>query len=195
VRDETVIGEASPLYLYSPHAACLIKQHVPDAKMLVILRNPVDRAYSAFVHLVRDGRETTRDFGEALAQEDARIAEGWEHIWHYKRMGLYYEQLKRYFDLFGRDRIKVSLYYDFKTRPVELMRGILGFLEVDDTFVPHDIATRYNTATLPPEDRPPLLPEVRQQLLDYFREDSLKVQDLIERNLSHWFDPAAPYVE
>ena len=66
------IGEASPLYLYSPKAPGLIGEVVPDAKLIVILRNPIDRAYSAFLHLVRDGRETVLDFGEALRLEDER---------------------------------------------------------------------------------------------------------------------------
>ncbi len=191
VRDEIAIGEASPLYLYEACAAPRIKEYVPDAKLLIFLRNPIDRAYSAFVHLVRDGRETTRDFGEALALEDERIALGWEHIWHYKHMGLYYDQVKRYFDLFGRENVRVDLYYDFKTRPVELMQEIFGFLGVDETFAP-DISQRYNEASVPHEQRPPLTLEVRHQLLDYFREDSLKVQDLIGRDLSRWLGIATP---
>jgi hypothetical protein len=68
----------------------------------MILRNPIDRAYSAFLHLVRDGREEFTDFGTALQHEDERIRAGWEHIWHYKNMGAYYEQVKRYYDLFPR---------------------------------------------------------------------------------------------
>jgi hypothetical protein len=191
VRDEKAIGEASPLYLYEPQSAAHIKECVPGAKLLIFLRNPIDRAYSAFVHLVRDGRETTRDFGEALDLEDERIAAGWEHIWHYKRMGLYYEQVRRYFDLFGRENVRVDLYYDFKTRPVELMREIFGFLDVDDAFVP-DISRRYNEASVPHELRPPLTLEVRHKLLDYFRDDSLQVQDLIGRDLSRWLGTSSP---
>jgi len=191
VRDETAIGEASPLYLYEPKAAACIKEHVPDAKLLVILRNPIDRAYSAFVHLVRDGRETTRDFAEALTLEDERIAAGWEHIWHYKKMGLYAEQLERYFALFGRENVRVDLYYDFKTRPVELMQEIFAYLDVDNTFAP-DISQRYNEASVPHEARPPLLPSVRAQLLDYFRDDSLRVQQLIGRDLSRWLQLGSP---
>jgi hypothetical protein len=100
VRDEIAVGEASPLYLYAPHAAERIRNVVPDAKIIIILRNPIDRAYSAFLHLVRDNRECHRDFALALSKERERIEAGWEHIWHYIAMGRYLEQVQRYFDAF-----------------------------------------------------------------------------------------------
>lgn len=188
------IGEASPLYLYSPKAPPRIHEYVPDAKLIAILRNPVDRAYSAFLHLVRDGRETTRDFREALQREEERIAAGWEHIWHYKNMGRYYEQVKRYTDTFGRDRVRVFLYKDFRTNPTEMLGKVFRFLGVEDTFIP-DMSARYNEASLPPEQRPPLLPEVRCELEKALREDILKTQDLIGRDLSHWLSMSSSEAE
>ena len=152
------------------------------------MRNPVDRAYSAFLHLVRDNRETTRDFAEALAQEPQRIADNWEHIWHYIAMGRYYEQVKRYFDRFERDQIWVLLYRDLRTDPRAVIRDTFRFVGVDETFVP-DMGTRYNEASLPIEQRPPLLPSVRARLQDELRDDILKLQDLIGRDLSHWLTP------
>jgi hypothetical protein len=130
------VGEASPLYLYSPKAPPRIQQHIPDAKLIIMLRHPIERAYSAFLHLVRDGRETTTDFGEALAMEEERIRAGWEHIWHYKNMSLYYEQVKRYYDLFDRSRIKLYLYYDFRTETMQMLGDVFRFLDVDDTLPP-----------------------------------------------------------
>src|SRR3954451_24911674 len=130
------IGEASPLYLYSPKVPPRLKEAVPDAKLIAILRNPVDRAYSAFLHLVRDGRETVLDFGEALRLEESRIRDHWEHIWHYKNIGLYYQQLQRYFDLFDRGQIRVYLYYDFRTDPVGMLRDLFRFVGVDEGYTP-----------------------------------------------------------
>ncbi len=123
---KTAIGEASPLYLYSPKAPLHIKQLLPDAKLIAILRNPVDRAYSAFLHLVRDHRETTTDFLEGLRQEPARIAARWEHLWHYVAMGRYADQLARYDALFPREQITVYLYRDFRSDPTAVMRELVS---------------------------------------------------------------------
>jgi hypothetical protein len=179
------IGEASPLYLYSPKAPGCIRRFVPDAKLIAILRNPIDRAYSAFLHLVRDGREPVTDFGEALRREEERIGDRWEHIWHYTRMGLYHEQLTRYFQAFDRSQIKVYLYYDFRTDPIGVLRDVFRFLGVDEGFVP-DTSARHNVTSLPLDRRPPLPPEVRMELHEVFRDDTLKLQHLIGRDLSRW---------
>lgn len=179
------IGEASPLYLYSPKAPRLIGEIVPDAKLVAILRNPIDRAYSAFLHLVRDGREPVLDFGEALNLEDDRIRDGWEHIWHYRRMGYYFAQLNRYFQLFDPANIKVYLYREFRTDPVRVLQDLFQFLGIDEGFAP-DVATRHNVATLDSDRRPPLTPQVRLELQAEFREDILKLERLLGKDLSHW---------
>src|SRR5581483_6498173 len=69
-------GEASVLYLYAPAAAARIARTIPDVRLIAILRNPVERAFSSFQHLRRDGREPLADFAEALRAEDARVAAG-----------------------------------------------------------------------------------------------------------------------
>lgn len=71
------IGEASTLYLYHPDAPSNIHRHLPDMKMIALLRNPVDAAYSAFGHMYREGREPCNDFMQALKEEDHRVAENW----------------------------------------------------------------------------------------------------------------------
>ena len=73
VTDEKAIGEASASYLYSPKAPTLIKRSIPDARLIAILRNPPDRAYSNFLHCVRGGRESIVDFAEALRVEEEHI--------------------------------------------------------------------------------------------------------------------------
>lgn len=186
----TAVGEASPLYLYSPEVPARLREHVPDARLIAILRNPVDRAYSAFLHLIRDGRETETDFASALRREEERIADRWEHIWHYRRMGLYHEQLRRYYDTFDRGQIKVFLYYDLRTDPAGVLRDICRFVGVDDTFTP-DVSVRHNVAPTLTGQCPPLLPDVRRTLQESFREDILRLQDLLDRDLSRWLaEPA-----
>ena len=179
------IGEASPLYLYSEKVPRRLADAVPDAKLIAILRNPVDRAFSAFLHLVRDRRETTRDFGEALRLEDSRVADRWEHIWHYRRMGLYHEQLMRYLEHFDRDQIRVHIYRDFRTGPAEVLADLFRFVGVSDGFVP-DMSIRHNISSPSTDQRPHLAGEVRAELQDFFREDILALQDLLGRDLSHW---------
>ena len=106
VTDEKAIGEASASYLYSPKAPTLIKRSIPYARLIAILRNPADRAYSNFLHCVRAGRESIVDFAEALRVEEGRIKGNWGPLWHYKQKGFYYAQVKRYLDTFGRDPVQ-----------------------------------------------------------------------------------------
>ncbi len=73
---EKAMGEVSPLYLYAPQAAYRIRRYVPEAKLVAILRNPVERAYSAYMHLVREDREPL-GFAEALKEEERRIQSNW----------------------------------------------------------------------------------------------------------------------
>ena len=229
VTDEKAIGEASASYLYSPKAPTLIKRSIPDARLIAILRNPADRAYSNFLHCVRGGRESTVDFAEALRVEEERIKRNWGPLWHYKQKGFYYAQVKRYLDTFGRDLFKVWLYEDLRTQPLDVLRDVLEFLEVDDTFVPN-MAIEHNTSALPRNKTlyraakklagrnpvlklailelclparprqcvkrrifvqpPPFPAEIREQLLDSYTEDILKLQDLIGRDLSPWLEGA-----
>ncbi len=179
------IGEVSPLYLYSEEVPGRLARSVPRAKLIAILRDPAERAYSAFLHLIRDGRETTADFAEGLRLEDSRVADRWEHIWHYRRMGLYHDQLRRYFDRFDRDQIRVHTYQDFRSRPAAILADLFRFIGVDDSFAP-DMSIRYNAAAVPAERRPPLDPQVLDRLRESFRDDVLALQDLLGRDLSGW---------
>ncbi|HEX9997049.1 MAG TPA: sulfotransferase [Abditibacterium sp.] len=188
VRDETAIGEASPLYLYSPVAAQRIRETVPHAKIIAILRNPIDRAYSAFLHLLRDHREGERDFDQALRNEAEHIAANWEHIWHYIGMGRYFEQIKRYYDLFPREQIQIFLYRDLRADPRAVLRDVVRFVGADENFE-FDISHRYNEASLPLGERPPLLPATRARLQNELRGDILALQELIGHDLSHWLTP------
>lgn len=148
VVNEKAIGEASASYLYSPRAPILIKQSVPDAKVIVLLRNPSDRAYSNFLHCVRTGREPLDDFGPALRAEDERVRASWAPLWHYKRKGFYYGQVKRYFEEFGRGRVGIWLSEDLRADPLEMLRGVYEFLGVDEAFAPN-LAIEHNTSGLP----------------------------------------------
>ena len=148
VKEEIAIGEACPSYLYHSQAATKIKQYIPNARLIVILRNPVTRAYANFLHIVRDDREPCRDFALALQAEAERIANNWEWFWHYIQIGFYGKQLKHYYEIFPSSQIKVYLYEDLKENAIATLQDIFRFLEVDDTFVPN-MALRPNKSGMP----------------------------------------------
>jgi len=148
VDGETAIGEASPLYIYAPGTPERIKEHAPEARSVALLRNPADRAYSAFLHALRIGVEPLTDFAQALREEDERIRNGWHYVFHYRNRGLYYEQLKRYYEVFGRESVGVWLYDDLKEDPASMVRSVFRFLGVEDAF-DSDISSAHNPAGVP----------------------------------------------
>jgi hypothetical protein len=148
VTNEKAIGEASAMYLYCEGTAERIKRYLPEVKLIIILRNPVERAYSSYIHLRRDGRENLKDFLEALDAEESRIESNWMPIWHYKKMGFYYEQLSIYYQFFKKEQIKIYLFDEIKKQPMEIMQELYKWLGVDPNFVP-DMSLKYNVSGLP----------------------------------------------
>jgi hypothetical protein len=223
--DQRAIGEASASYLYSPRSPGLIKDSVPDARIIVILRNPADRAYSNYLYCVQVGREPLGSFDEALQAEEGRMLDKWGPLWYYKHKGFYYAQVKRYFDTFGRDKVGVWLYEDLRNDTFGTLREVFRFLDIDEDFVP-DASMEYNPSGIPRAGRlykgvrtltaqnpalvervlparlrgyvksrflakpPPFPPEVRRQLTYSYKEDILRLQELIGRDLSVWLEGA-----
>ena len=146
--DETAVGEASHSYLHRPEAPARIRQYAPRMKLIAVLRNPAERAYSHYRQMIRDGREPLDDFTLALEAEAARIRDGWWPDFHYVQVGLYYMQLRRYFDLFERNQIRIYLYEDFTVDQTGVLRDIFDFLNVDSVFYP-EVAIRYNASGVP----------------------------------------------
>jgi Sulfotransferase family len=134
-RGELARGEASPHYLYAEKAPKRIKALVPDMKLVAVLRNPIDRAFSSYQHLVRDGLEPL-DFGAALDAEPARIADHYAFLYRYTDLGFYTRQLSRYDKLFPADQLLILLYDDLRRDPESTCRRLFSFLGVDDSFVP-----------------------------------------------------------
>ncbi len=148
VTTEKAWGEASVAYLYLPGAAERIRRYAPEMRLIAILRHPADRAFSSYMHMRRDGREPLPTFEEALDAEDGRIEAGWDYIWHYVRLGFYYEQLRRYYDLFPAGQLAVFLFDEFKSDPAGTVRAVCRFLEIDDSFTP-DTSVQYNVSGVP----------------------------------------------
>jgi hypothetical protein len=127
-------GEGSVSYLYYPRAPERIKHHFPDAKIVCLLRNPADRAYSAYMYMRSRILEQIEDFREALDAEEGRIRANWHHLWHYRRMGFYGEQLERYYELFPREQIRVYIFEDFRANQAALLKDCSEFLGIDPEF-------------------------------------------------------------
>ncbi|HEX7065262.1 MAG TPA: sulfotransferase [Bacillales bacterium] len=136
-EDEKAIGESSVDYLYYKESADLIHEAFPDAKIIIMLRNPVDRAFSAYLHLTRDSRETL-SFEEGLQKEAERKRQNYEFLWHYKSVGMYYEQVRKYIEAFGSDRVRIYLFEDLQNDLDHLLRDVFTFLGVDPDIKPED---------------------------------------------------------
>lgn len=126
------IGEASVDYLYySKKSAINIKQYEPHAKIIIVLRNPVDRAYSNYIWALKEGKESVWSFREALDLEKERKEQGVGSVWHYKSKGFYASQVQGFLDAFGADQVKIFLYEDLKNDVAGVCRALFDFLEVD----------------------------------------------------------------
>ena len=146
-RNETVAGEASVLYLPDAGAAAAIAEAIPGARIVAVLRNPAERAYSGYLYHARDGREPL-SFEEALAAEDDRRAAGWFTAWQYRGQGFYHRHLSRYYERFPTEQIRVFLYEDLDRDPHGFLRELFRFLGVDDAFQP-DVSVRWNPSGRP----------------------------------------------
>jgi hypothetical protein len=135
VTDEGAIGEVSPTYLVNSGACERIHRYIPEAKLIAVLRNPIERAYSDYLMRVREGLEPLRDFGRALAEEEARHRVG-HPGGYYVRTGFYGRQLRPYFNRFGADHIQVHLFEDLVANPDEALASMFRFLAVDPDFRP-----------------------------------------------------------
>jgi hypothetical protein len=204
------IGETSPCYLRSPTAAQRIRERLPNIKLVACLRNPAERLYSLYMMGYRGGT-IKKSFAEHVFGQEAVWIKG----------NFYWPDLKRYFDLFEEEQIKIILFDDLKTKAEQTVKDLYGFLNVDDTFKP-DFAVEnkggmprnlyshiflvsskrflkkfYNPspafkrvwanikAASLQEAR--IDPRTRVKILEVCREDILRTEELIKRDLSLWF--------
>jgi hypothetical protein len=222
-NDEAALGEVCDGYLVVPGSAERIRRHVPDAKLIAILRQPVEGAYSMHRYLRRDGREPVADFEEAFRLGPERVKANWRYFWNYRGLGCYATLLEPYFALFDRQQIRVFLYEDLRGDPARVMRDTFTFIGVDPAFQP-DVSRRHNPSGVPRSQmlhrlikrpsraksvyrtlvpdalhrriaprletanlkRDGLSPDLRKKLTSEYRDEILKLQDLIERDLSGW---------
>ena len=184
---DPVVGEASPSYLFHPFAPERVARLLPGARIVALVRNPIDRALSHYHHEVALGREKL-PFEEALAQEDARMAGELErmrdpryfsHAWWnftYLSRGRYAEQLERWLQVVPRERLLVIPSEDLLERPGETYGQVLDFLgapahELDA--YPRVFVREYAGMD----------PHTRERLREHFGEPNRRLYDLLGRDL------------
>ena len=224
VKNESAIGEASPSYISNKDCPNLIHKHLPNTKIIAVLRQPVARAYSNYLHARRADRESISNFETAFNKETERKTENWSPLYHYKSKGYYAEQLEQYFNLFPKENIKVVLFEDLVKNPIRITQEVFKFLNIDNSFIP-DTSKKANVSGTPKglfglfimklryynlipniqfsnyvpgfiiqfifnsayKKANPLSADLKKRLtLTYYKEDILKLEKLIGKNLQHW---------
>jgi hypothetical protein len=133
--NEIAIGEASTSYLWSDRAAERIWRDVPSARIIAVLRDPVDRAFSHYLLRVREGVQT-RPFYEAVRDDWTARTGRWETSHLYVELGLYHQQVKRYLDLFGADQVMVLSFNEIRQSPEDVIVRLGAFLGLDPALFP-----------------------------------------------------------
>ncbi len=219
------IGDASVdyLYFYEKSIQNILRFIGNDIKIIILLRNPVDRAYSNYLHFVRNGVETL-SFKEALQEESRRKQMKWKWSWRYLDIGFYYSQVKAYIENF--ENVKIYLYDEFKIDASIVLKDILIFLELEEYEL--NVGGKFNVSGFPRNktihwlltnnkcnlrrisrpfmsilprelkswffsklfvanlEKPPMDLEIREYLTEIYTEDILKLQRLIEKDLTGW---------
>jgi hypothetical protein len=210
VTTQSAVGESTPGYMYEEVALSRMEETVPDARLIAILRNPVDRAYSHYWLNHARGTEVL-EFSAALEAEELRLERSGPR-YGYADQGRYLGYLKRVSDHFPRASLLTILFEDLRDDPAETYRSVCRFLGIDAGYVPanlgrpmnryvtfHSTRLRRLTRDLPPLIRsavgrlnvreasyPPMDPDLRQALLQRFEGDNAALASWLEHDLEVW---------
>ena len=182
-------GEASPAYIFHPAAVRRIAETLPDPRLIIVVRDPVQRALSHYKHERRLGFEPSATFEEALALEESRVADEFDRLsdgslgssfavghYSYTRRGLYADQLERWVAVFPREQLLVVRSEDLGERPAETYAEILAFLGA----APHALQEYPRIFGREYADMPP---ETRLALAARFAEPNRRLEALLGRDL------------
>jgi hypothetical protein len=136
--NEAAVGEASPSYLYDESAPCAVKDAIPECRIVMILRNPVERLFSDFFYSRSWGSNLDMEFSSfvtACIDGEGAGRQGFAPALMAKK-GLYAGQVRRYLDVFTPDDVFMRLHEDLQLEPGRLMSELYGFLGVDSSFIP-----------------------------------------------------------
>jgi hypothetical protein len=177
-------GESTTFYLYDRGAHRRIGELLPDARLVAVLRDPVERAHSNWAHLRGAGLEPESDFLTALEREDDRIAAGWAHFWHYAALGRYGGQLEDLFTLFPREQVLLVRYRDLRDDPGSTVDRVCRFLGVTAGVVT-DVPRRNVRPDVTGRTSGPADAE-RAAALPRFGDDVAVVEELTGWDLDDW---------
>jgi len=141
-----VRGESTPFYLWSTGAHRRIAEALPDVRLIAVVRDPIDRAYSNWMHLWCDGLEPIPDFAEAFGRERERVHAGYAPFWRYRELGLYGEQLQHLYQYVAPERVLVMRYRELIDDPRAAVDRASAFLGISTGHVgeiPSDNARVY----------------------------------------------------
>lgn len=180
-----ITGEATAEYICHPLAPQRIAATLPEVKLIALLRNPVERAYSHYHHTKRIGKEDL-SFEEAIAREDSRVAQI-EHEsrqlglksspaynYTYLSSGMYAEQLEHWLPVFDRQRLLILKSEDFFNRPEATFKQVLEYLELPDWSPAKYRKYNYNRYSQT------LDPSTRKDLIEYFRPHNQRLYELLQ---------------
>ncbi len=216
VKNEQVIGETSVSYLYSTQAAKEICKYNPESKIVIILRNPIERTFSHWKMNLSTGIEKKNvPFYEAVINDIKNTNKGWGRSHLYIELGLYYEQVKRYINIFPKNNILILLYEDLYKNSKNISQNLFSFINVTPVYI--DLDKRFNESKMQRFPKlirlvrkynfkkyiPPLFRDhfknlltsrkvrkldnnTRSRLFEYFNEDIIKLEDLIKLDLTKW---------
>jgi hypothetical protein len=183
-----ITGESSPYYLFNPYVPTRVARDLPQAKFVVLLRDPVKRAYSHYWERVDNDVEPLT-FAQALEAEPQRVADEAEkmamdpyyysrpHDWYtYRERGIYAPQLQRWFDAVGRDRVLVVVSETMYADPQPAMDEMAHFLGIDPS--PIGSFDRHNHRPAEPMD-----PAVRAELTAFYRPHNAALAELLGHDL------------
>jgi Sulfotransferase domain len=184
---KVITGEASPYYLFHPTSPFRASETMPDVKLIALLRNPVDRAYSAYNHKVAAKWEPL-SFEEALAEEEKRTAGELERmlsddsyygrnirVHAYRSRGIYVDQLQRWHEHFPRDQLLVLKSEDLFADPIETVETVHEFLDLPKSELEATIlTTKRNRRT-----RRPMAPTTRQRLEQFFEPHNQRLYEYL----------------
>jgi hypothetical protein len=185
--EDLVSGEASPYYIFHPHAPRRVLELVPRAKLIVLLRNPIDRAYSHYQHEVRLGFETL-SFEDAIAQEEQRLSGEVEIMlqdenyfsfnhqhYSYLARGVYVDQLQTWLNLFPREQILIIKSEDLYNNPRAVWEQLRGFMSLPE-FEQEEYAN-YNEGGYTQMEL-----SIRERLADYFEPYNARLYEYLGIN-------------
>jgi hypothetical protein len=138
-------GEATTTYFGDEAAYRHIAERVDNPRIVILLRNPIERAFSCYQYKRNQGLEPAAEFEQALDEEPERIKEGWAPIWHYVQRGLYAWPVAKAFEIFGKDAVRVYRYENFVKSPASVLEDLAEFFALDSKF-PTDSGMHHNAA-------------------------------------------------